>query len=284
MDITEMQKLFRQLAQQMGMQNVFAIRPEEIDMLLNTSISETVNNITIQYLGKNRDNNIEDNKLGLINALRTLHKTESVNLPIMINTDGTSPKGITDNTLDFVWDGSYEDAIFSQNKGSILSSSPRLYTNFSINYVRCKTGNHGWEYDNDSNSPLNINNYYVPIIDKSNPKITKYFSIRSVDNNYIPNIVDDYILKPKYNSPLAVIEDNKIIIHFGKLNNNGFFDKDLAPYEMKVSYIKEPTKVDSISNPKVSCDLPNYLHETIVEQAVKLWKQSVYNATQPVQQ
>lgn len=284
MNITEMHELFRQLAQKMGMQNVFAIRPEQIDMLLNASISETVNNIIIQYLGKNRDNNLEDNKLGLINALRTLHRTENVNFPIMKSADGTSCVGVTNNHLDFVWDESYEDAMFNQNKTPLLSYNPLVFSNLSISYIRCKTGNHGWERDDDGSSPLIRDNFYVPIIDKNNPKVTKYFQIRLVDNNYLPDILDDALLKPKYASPIAVIEENKVIVHFGKLNTNGFFDKDLAPYTLRVSYVKEPAKVDSVSLTKVDCDLPNYLHINIVKRAAELYRQSVYKDAQPVQQ
>ncbi len=43
MDISEMHKMFRQYTQQMGMQNVRAILPEQIDLLINNSISDTFN-------------------------------------------------------------------------------------------------------------------------------------------------------------------------------------------------------------------------------------------------
>ena len=43
MNIADMHIMFRQLAQQMGMQNVRAILPEQIDLLLNTAIIDVVN-------------------------------------------------------------------------------------------------------------------------------------------------------------------------------------------------------------------------------------------------
>ena len=43
MDLTQMHVIFRQFAQQMGMQNVRAILPEQIDLLLNTAIIDVVN-------------------------------------------------------------------------------------------------------------------------------------------------------------------------------------------------------------------------------------------------
>ena len=51
MDISEMHKMFRQYAQQMGMQNVKAILPEQIDLLINNSISDTINQVITQNIG-----------------------------------------------------------------------------------------------------------------------------------------------------------------------------------------------------------------------------------------
>ena len=46
MTISEMHVWFRQYAQQMGMQNVRAILPEQIDNLINTSIKDTIDGIS----------------------------------------------------------------------------------------------------------------------------------------------------------------------------------------------------------------------------------------------
>ena len=65
--------MFRQYAQQMGMQNVRAILPEQIDLLLNTSIMDIVNQTIKENIGVTNDRVITDNsKIGQINALRTL--------------------------------------------------------------------------------------------------------------------------------------------------------------------------------------------------------------------
>ena len=50
MDISEMHKMFRQYAQQMGMQNVRAILPEQIDLFINNSISDTINQVITQFV------------------------------------------------------------------------------------------------------------------------------------------------------------------------------------------------------------------------------------------
>ena len=51
MNTSEMHVMFRQYAQQMGMQNVRAILPEQIDLLLNTSQMDMVNQIIKENIG-----------------------------------------------------------------------------------------------------------------------------------------------------------------------------------------------------------------------------------------
>lgn len=81
MTIAEMHVWFRQYAQQMGMQNVRAILPEQIDLLINTSITDTVNQLIKENIGITNDRVITDNsKIGQINALRTLYKVITFDL------------------------------------------------------------------------------------------------------------------------------------------------------------------------------------------------------------
>lgn len=75
MDISEMHKMFRQYAQQMGMQNVRAILPEQIDLFVNNSISDTINQVITQNIGITNDRVISDaSKLNQVNALKSLYK------------------------------------------------------------------------------------------------------------------------------------------------------------------------------------------------------------------
>ena len=74
MTIREMHVMFRQYAQQMGMQNVRAILPEQIDLLINNSISDVINQVITQNIGTTNDRVLTDNsKLNQINALRSLY-------------------------------------------------------------------------------------------------------------------------------------------------------------------------------------------------------------------
>ena len=78
MTISEMHVWFRQYAQQMGMQNVRAILPEQIDNLINTSIKDTIDEVINKNVGTTNDRVITDNaKLANINALRTLYRVKT---------------------------------------------------------------------------------------------------------------------------------------------------------------------------------------------------------------
>lgn len=81
MTIPEMHIMFRQLAQQMGMQNVRAIIPEQIDTLLNASISDKVNQLLREHIAATSDRVMTDNsKVGQANALRSLYQVIPIKL------------------------------------------------------------------------------------------------------------------------------------------------------------------------------------------------------------
>lgn len=81
MNIAEMHVWFRQYAQQMGMQNTRAILPEQIDLLINTSITDTINQIIRENIGVTNDRVITDNsRIGQINAFRTLYKVKEIEI------------------------------------------------------------------------------------------------------------------------------------------------------------------------------------------------------------
>ena len=76
-----MHVMFRQYAQQMGMQNVRAILPEQIDLLLNTSIMDITNQVIKENIGITNDRVITDNsKIGQINALRSLYHVHYIEM------------------------------------------------------------------------------------------------------------------------------------------------------------------------------------------------------------
>jgi len=119
MTIAEMHVWFRQYATQMGMQNVRAILPEQIDTLINTSTMDTIDEVVNRNVGTTNDRIITDNaKLSNINALRTLYKVKTY----------TVPNGGTVN--------SYKNTPLILQTDTILGDAKALYlVDFSINYT-----------------------------------------------------------------------------------------------------------------------------------------------------
>lgn len=81
MNIQEMHVMFRQYAQQMGMQNIRVVLPEQIDLLINTSINDIVNQLVRSSVGVVNDRIVTDNsKIQQINSLRTLYKVQDIDI------------------------------------------------------------------------------------------------------------------------------------------------------------------------------------------------------------
>lgn len=132
MTISEMHVWFRQYAQQMGMQNVRAILPEQIDLLINTSITDILNQLIRENIGLTNDRIVTDNsKLGQINAFRTLYNVKLIDL--------IPPTPTTKETRTFDFSKEF------RNIGKLTTAFPKIsdYTqipeylyivDFSINY------------------------------------------------------------------------------------------------------------------------------------------------------
>ena len=89
MNIAEMHVWFRQYAQQMGMQNVRAILPEQIDNLINTSIKDTIDEVVNRNVGTTNDRVITDNaKLANINDMKKVSPYPK-EICIQMDYDGT---------------------------------------------------------------------------------------------------------------------------------------------------------------------------------------------------
>lgn len=100
--------LFRQLSQQMGLQNVRGILPEQIDLLLNMSILDILKQTITTNVGLTSQNGIYTNsKIGQINSLKTLYKNESINFRYVEGTDTFELTNFgTDESRDF-WSAFY---------------------------------------------------------------------------------------------------------------------------------------------------------------------------------
>lgn len=244
MTIAEMHVWFRQYAQQMGMQNVRAILPEQIDLLINTSITDTINQIITQNIGVTNDRVITDNsKIGQINAFRSLYKVIEV-IADPDNGDEPFSKGNIDTIYNII-------ANFKDIDGEPGQPLDYLYlVDLAINY---KTGAN---------------------------KITNYFPVRLIDDAFLADTLNDFILKPRVRTPIAIIYNNKIQLYINDIVNTGL-PQNLTPNVLRISYIGKPAKVAYLSDvggTNVNCDLPEYMHVDILKHAVDLYRISISGA------
>lgn len=263
MTIAEMHVWFRQYAQQMGMQNVRAILPEQIDLLINSSITDTVNQVITQNIGVTNDRVITDNsKIGQINALRSLYKVKKVQaIPGSGSSSTTSPfvKGEETNILRM-----YADIKNFDNGGSGTDGKfDYLYlVDLSINYSNLSSS---------SGSPTIV---------------TNYFPVRLIDDAYLTDTLNDSILSPRLRTPVAVIYNDQLDIYIDKLTS-GKLPENLNPYKLRVSYIAKPAKVvykSDLGGIDVNCDLPEYMHIDILKHAVDLYRIAISGALSASQQ
>ena len=375
MNISDMHVWFRQYAQQMGMQNVRAILPEQIDILINTSITDTVNQIIRENVGITNDRVITDNsKIGQINALKHLYKVREIpfvsngtELEMTVNVlDATTSepvstsfapskvkltindisKTITYNPVsglfgsEFINEfkkegikiktcdcsirvtGTTEEPLV-QFQSTLLIDDPNI-TSYNAYFTFLNSSNEEIaNYDKDSSGitehEVVIDNFYFEnknhynglislreglqeylflvdfSIDYSDASVgigrsvqylnnfkSNLFPIRLIDDAYLADTLNDFILKPRLRSPIAVIVNNNLQIYLGKLNGNtniGYFlDNNLVPDIIRIAYIAKPAIVkysEDINGQNVDCDLPDYMHVDILKHAVDLYRAAI---------
>lgn len=243
MTISEMHVWFRQYAQQMGMQNVRAILPEQIDNLINTAIKDTVDEVINKSVGTTNDRVITDNaKLANINALRTLYRVKTyIPLPAskVISTYANSPYSVTSKTI-----FSTENVLY--------------YVDFSIKY------------------------------DLGDSKESRLFPIRIIDDSYLADVLNDWVLAPRMRTPVMVIynddassadaKDSKFDIYIGDNSSIDSITKVAKIKSIRCSYIKAPKQVAYLSDvggTNVDSDLPEQLQIPMLKHAVDLYRVSI---------
>lgn len=281
MTTAEMHQMFRSYAQQMGMQNVRAILPSQIDLLLNNSISDTVNQVIAQNIGSTSDRVITDNsKLNQVNALKSLYKVwkAKVQLPsaktnyiasYILPLDNFGIASVAKDTTVKIGDNVYA------TPGSADAGKPNKIEYFflvdlSIDYVKTEG---------------------------SKSFTTNIFPIRLVDDQYLSDVVNDFVMAPSLRSPVATIHDNTIELYIDKPDENTKgtpnaykFGGGLEVNEIRLSYIGKPGIVkfnEDIGGIDVDCELPESMHVDIVKHAVDLYRTALNGsiaATQAAQQ
>lgn len=264
MTISEMHVWFRQYAQQMGMQNVRAILPEQIDLLINSSITDTINQIITQNIGVTNDRIITDNsKIGQINALRSLYKVKTVQA-IPANSGTSSPatpfiKGAETHIL-------------------------RIYADIK-NFDNGGSGSTGvFDYLYLVDLAINYSDLITPT---TSPKVlTNYFPVRLIDDSYLADTLNDFVLRPRLRTPIAVLYNDQLDIYIDNLTDNKL-PEGLNPYKLRVSYIAKPAIVayrSDLGGTDIDCNLPEYMHVDILKHAVDLYRIAISGSLSATQQ
>ena len=258
--------MFRQYAQQMGMQNHRAILPEQIDLLINTSIMDSVNEIIKQNIGITNDRVITDNsKIGQINALRSLYRVSILDM---------SPTNKADRYFGFSASDKYSGRMSTSSKNIVKDIPSYMFlVDFSLNYKQ--TSNIG--YDGSDTD-------YTPPGFKPDGLVTNFFPVRIIDDSFLADTLNDFILKPRLRSPIIVTynngDDNVFDLYIDKfIKDNStstyYLADKLLPYQLRMSYIAKPAAVaykEDVGGTNVNCDLPEYMHVDIVKHAVDLYR------------
>ena len=281
MTTPEMHVMFRQYAQQMGMQNTRAILPEQIDLLLNTSQMDAVNQIIKENIGITNDRVITDNsKIGQVNALRYLYHVHYIDM---------SPNTVSTSTpLTFKFIAS------DRNTGrmrcvvnTVETAIPKyMYlVDFSLSYKKVKNqlGYNG------------TTNYTAPSFNDEDIE-TNYFPVRIIDDAYLADTLNDFVLKNRLRSPIIVTYNNNTFdiyidkfkkVTLGNGDTRYVLENNLIPYKLRMSYISKPIQVryaEDLDGENVDCDLPEYQHIDIVKHAVDLYRIAISGSLHAAQQ
>lgn len=266
MTTAEMHQMFRNYAQQMGMQNVRAILPSQIDLLLNNSISDTVNQVIAQNIGTTSDRVITDNsKLNQVNALKSLYKVWKAKVQL--------PTAKTNYIASYILPLD-NFGIASEAKDATIKKGDNVYATPG---------------SADNGNPNKIEYFFLVDLSIDYVKVeggssftTNIFPIRLVDDQYLADVVNDFVMAPSLRSPVATIHDNNIELYIDKpdANTKGTpnaykFGGGLEVNEIRLSYIGKPGTVkfnEDIGGTDVDCELPESMHVDIVKHAVDLYR------------
>lgn len=128
--------------------------------------------------------------------------------------------------------------------------------------------------------------------------LTRWFPIRVIDDSYLADALNDFVLAPRARSPILVTygtvakQNNTFVeqppqfdIYFG--DNGDSVTGNLQIYQIRISYIKQPNKVaylTDIGGTNVDSDLPEQLHIPMLKHAVDLYRISMQGSLYANQQ
>lgn len=244
MNIQEMHNTFRVFGQQMGLQLNRGILPESIDAYINNAITERVRAELFSgvHTALQENAGVQASTMSTINSLRTLYKSYRIR-----NDFTLEDRHVGVQYLMYLYSGVNGYHILNIPTYPIKESlkniiSPMMYLGFSV------------EYDDNS---------------LGNPT-----SCRLIGADVLETTLRDYCNGASKDSPIAVLlngDEGHDQLHL-YINSKNTIVKYL-----NIKYVKTPNvvKYDIDINKCVNCDLPEYLHFDIVENAVMKFYKSL---------
>ena len=293
MTIAEMHVWFRQYAQQMGMQNVRAILPEQIDNLINTSTKDTIDEVIGRNVGITNDRFITDNsKLANINALRTLYKVKTIPATAA---QSVASYGSTPYTFDSSAIGDvlyFVDFSVRYSGGSSSISTAREAYETALNAYNLAQSAYSASPTSENRTALNTayGQYLAAQTALQNTirsgGLTRWFPIRLIDDAYLADVLNDWVLAPRMRTPVMVVyagdsnSNSTFELYVGENSETGISTIASSKYisEIRCSYIKTPNKVQYLSDvggTNVNSDLPEQLQIPMLKHAVDLYRISI---------
>lgn len=245
MNIQEMHNTFRVFGQQMGLQLNRGILPESIDAYINNAITERVRAELFSgvHTALQENAGVQASTMSTINSLRTLYKSYRIR-----NDFTLEDRHVGTNYLMYMYSGVNSYHILNIPTYPIKETignntiTPMMYLGFSV------------EYDDNS---------------LGNPT-----SCRLIGADVLETTLRDYCNGASRDSPIAVLlngDEGHDQLHL-YINSKNTIVKYL-----NIKYVKTPNvvKYDIDINKCVNCDLPEYLHFDIVENAVMKFYKSL---------
>lgn len=147
-----------------------------------------------------------------------------------------------------------------KNTTSPINFIRTLYSSTFKNVEEC-------QFDADDTDIM----YYTSIFVKY--EVTgKVYNCRLIEPDELANTLNDYCNGASFDYPIATLSKSGNTYRWTIYNNN---EKTIIG--VVVNYIKYPAKVDYAN--EVSCDLPEYTHQQIVETAINKYFASVGSTT-----